>query len=168
MLATIGYERASLPDFIATLRLSGISVLVDIRERAQSRRQGFSKTALSHALSEAGIRYIHFRELGDPADGRAAARSGNLDLFRSIFGKVMQTDAALDALLKIEQLTASNHICLLCFERDHKECHRKIVAEALEERLGVKALHLGVKLGAANACSKRRMLHSDQSAAASI
>jgi uncharacterized protein (DUF488 family) len=168
MLATIGYERATLPDFIATLRLAGTDILVDIRERAQSRRPGFSKSVLSQALSEAGIGYVHFRELGDPADGRAAARSGNLDLFRSIFGNVMQTDAALNALLQIEQLTASSRVCLLCFERDHKECHRKIVAEALEGRLGVKALHLGVKLGAANVGGKRRVLHSDQGATASI
>ncbi|MBN2974377.1 DUF488 domain-containing protein [Roseomonas aeriglobus] len=57
MLATIGYERSTLPDFIATLRLAGTTVLVDIRDRAQSRRPGFSKTSLSEALSEAGILY---------------------------------------------------------------------------------------------------------------
>lgn len=168
MLATIGYERATLPEFLATLRLANTYVLVDIRDRAQSRRPGFSKSALSQALSDVGIRYVHLRELGDPADGRAAARSGQIDLFRSIFAKVMASPAASEALGKIQQLTSSGSVCLMCFERDHKECHRKIVAEALEERLGVKATHLGVRLGAANGGGKRRVLHSDQSSAASV
>jgi uncharacterized protein (DUF488 family) len=166
MLATIGYERSTLADFIATLRLARTDVLVDIRERAQSRRPGFSKSALSQALSEAGIKYLHLRELGDPAEGRAAARSGQVELFRSIFGEVMKTDAAVEALGKIENLTLSGRVCLMCFERDHKECHRKIVADALETRLGVRAAHLGVKLGAADDSRKRRVLHSDQGSAA--
>lgn len=168
MLATIGYERSTLADFIATLRLARTDVLVDIRERAQSRRPGFSKTALSAALKEAGIEYLHLRELGDPPAGRAAARSGKLDLFRSIFGEVMRSDAAYKALATIETLTSSQAVCLMCFERDHKDCHRKIVAEALESRLDVRAIHLGVKLGAADDSGKRRMLHSDQGAAASF
>ncbi|MBN2974376.1 DUF488 domain-containing protein [Roseomonas aeriglobus] len=105
---------------------------------------------------------MHLRQLGDPAEGRAAARSGQRQLFQEIFGEVMKTDAAADALDKIEQLTQSSSVCLMCFERDHHDCHRKIVAEALENRLGIKARHLGVSLGAANGGSKRRMLHSDQ------
>lgn len=168
MLATIGYERSTLADFIATLRLAGTSVLVDIRDRAQSRRPGFSKTSLSGALSKAGIAYLHLRELGDPAEGRAAARNGQKQLFQAIFGEVMRTAAAAEALHKIEQLTRSGSVCLMCFERDYHECHRKIVADALEERLGVKAKHLGVSFGAANASGKRRVLHPDQSSATSI
>lgn len=168
MLATIGYERSTLADFIATLRLAGTSVLVDIRDRAQSRRPGFSKTSLSEALVAAGITYIHLRQLGDPPEGRAAARSGQKQLFQTIFGRVMNTDAAADALSQIEQLTLSGSVCLMCFERDHHDCHRKIVAEALENRLGVRATHLGVSFGAANGSGKRRMLHPDQSPTASV
>jgi uncharacterized protein (DUF488 family) len=168
MLATIGYERASLADFIATLQLVGTEMLVDVRERAQSRRPGFSKSVLSQSLSEAGIGYVHLRQLGDPADGRAAARAGQMDLFRSIFSKVMGGVEASKALEQIEQLTSSSRICLMCFERDHNDCHRKIVAEALEKRLGVKAVHLGVKLGAANGIEERRVLHPYQGSAASI
>jgi uncharacterized protein (DUF488 family) len=73
MLATIGYERSSLADFVATLVHSEIEILIDIRDRAQSRMRGFSKSALSEALKEAGIGYVHFRQLGDPKEGRDAA-----------------------------------------------------------------------------------------------
>ena len=50
VLLTIGYESADLADFLDTLRAAGVTLLVDTRERAQSRRPGYSKTALAAAL----------------------------------------------------------------------------------------------------------------------
>jgi len=83
MIATIGYEKASIEDFISTLLASDIEILIDVRDRAQSRRPGFSKTALAAAVRRVGIDYIHLKALGDPKDGRDAARSGEIEKFRS-------------------------------------------------------------------------------------
>lgn len=168
MLATIGYERASLPDFIATLKLAQIDTLVDVRERAQSRRPGFSKNALKEALRQADIDYLHLPQLGDPKDGREAARAGNMVLFLKIYKAVINGAVAREALEQLEKLASEKKICLMCFERDQKECHRKIIADDLEGRLGIRATHMGVALGATDAGRDRRMLHTDQSAAASI
>ena len=168
MVATIGYERASLPDFIATLKISNIDILVDIRDRAQSRRAGFSKSALSAALEDAGIDYLHLRELGDPKEGREAARRGDFVQFRTIFGEVMQTAAAKKAIEKLEELAAEYEICLMCFERDQSTCHRKIVADRLEKSLDLKARHLGVKSGAGHEGERRRMHDFNQGAAAPL
>lgn len=98
MISTIGYEKADLEHFVGTLQLVGVEVLVDVRDRAQSRRKGFSKTALSERLQQAGIEYIHFRVLGDPKEGREAARSGNMKKFRSIFSQVLASEKAQQAL----------------------------------------------------------------------
>lgn len=168
MVCTIGYERASLVDFIATLRLSNIDVLVDIRDRAQSRRPGFSKSALAAALNDAGIEYIHMKELGDPKEGREAARQGNYAQFRSIFAGVMATSAAKQAIAKLEDLAMGSRICLMCFERDQRTCHRLIVANELVAKLNVKTEHLGVMEGAGKRSTVRRMHDLDQGAAASI
>ena len=168
MLATIGYERATLVDFIATLELVGVDVLYDIREKAQSRRPGFSKTALSDALTAAGIDYVHRPELGDPKAGREAARAGNYRLFREVFSQVMNTTKANLALQEIETVAANRHVCLMCFERNQNECHRKIVADFIETKLRLKAKHLGVVEGAAIDSAKRRMFHSDQGVTASF
>jgi len=168
MVATIGYERASLADFIATLQLSEIDVLVDIRDRAQSRRRGFSKTALSEALEAVGIAYIHMRELGDPKEGREAARRGDFTRFRAIFADVMKTVAATEAIAKLEELASDRKICLMCFERDQLTCHRKIVSDHLEKSLGGKAQHLGVREGAGSRTKVRRVYDSHQGAAASV
>lgn len=168
MLATIGYERAELGDFLATLRMSGIDTLVDIRDRAQSRRPGFSKTGLSNALAEIGIAYLHIKELGDPKEGRDAARRGDFAHFRSVFANVMASASAKQALSNLELIAATNNVCLMCFERNQLECHRKIVADYLEAVLNKKAQHLGVRQGAGRGGEIRRMHHFDQGAATSV
>lgn len=145
MLFTIGYESATSADFIGTLQAVGVKIVADIRERPQSRRPGFSKTALSEALKEAGIEYLHFRELGDPREGREAARAGDRDGFLKIFAAVMGTPEAQAALTELEQLAAEQSVCLVCYERNHHDCHRKIVADALESRVGIRARHIGVR-----------------------
>lgn len=168
MVTTIGYERASLSDFIATLELCDVEVLVDIRDRAQSRRPGFSKSALSNALNAVGISYIHMRDLGDPKEGRDAARRGDFAQFRAIFAGVLETDAAKQAIADLEILATHSKICLMCFERDQAGCHRKIVAERLEQNMQLKAKHLGVKEGAGKRPTDRRMHDSYQGTTASI
>jgi len=98
-LATIGYEGSVLPDFINTLISAGIKRLIDIREVPLSRKQGFSKRALSEALSGAGLHYAHLRALGDPKAGREAARKGDRHTFVRIYSNHLagpDPQAALD------------------------------------------------------------------------
>lgn len=166
MIATIGYEGAKLDHFLGTLEAAGIEVVIDIRERAQSRRKGFSKTALSEALSSGDIEYKHLRDLGDPKEGRDAARRGDWEKFREVFDQVIKSEPAQAALDEIEQLAGQRKICLLCYERDYTTCHRKIVSDILQDRLGCRTIHLGVQAIEPSSQRVRRVLHPRQSAAA--
>jgi uncharacterized protein (DUF488 family) len=168
MLTTIGYEHSTLADFVETLVQSKIEIVVDIRERAQSRRPGFSKSALASALDNAGIGYVHFRQLGDPKEGREAARQGKFDQFREIFREVMSTASAKAALSDVYHIALKNKICLMCYERDKDQCHRKIVSDHLESMLACETMHLGVRSGIANERTVGRMFYSDKGAAASL
>lgn len=147
---TIGYEGASLEDFLNTLEAADVSVIADIRELPISRKRGFAKTRLSKALEERGIGYIHLRALGDPKPGREAARNGNFDLFREIFTTHLRTEKARIALNDLKQLAESQLVCLLCYERDPKHCHRSIVAERIRRRVSTSVKHLGVAKGIAD------------------
>jgi uncharacterized protein (DUF488 family) len=142
--------------------------LVDVRERAQSRRPGFSKKSLEAALQQVGIEYVHLPQLGDPKEGRDAARAGNVARFREIYHEAISTPLAKEALGRLERLASEKTICLMCFERDQRDCHRKIIADKLEKALKIRASHLCVMVGAADASGDRRVLHSDQGAAASV
>lgn len=156
MLATIGYEGSALNDFVSTLASSEVTMLIDIRERAQSRRKGFSKTALSETLALAGIRYAHLRALGDPKPGRDAARAGNLDEFKRIYRKVIGSKEGVGALERISSLMNSERVCLMCYERDFRDCHRAIVSQKLADIWGVPVRHLEVReIGVAQGNTRR-------------
>lgn len=142
-LSTIGYEGAELDDFIETLRMAKVDVLLDVRELPISRRRGFSKTALMAALSDAGIDYRHEKRLGSPKAIRHELREDwDYDRFFDAFDEHLaeQTDV-LDTLAR----GLAGHVALLCFERDHKTCHRTPVAAALAARVQLKPVHLGVQ-----------------------
>ncbi|WP_292911788.1 DUF488 family protein [Niveispirillum sp.] len=146
-LNTIGYESADLADFVATLKHASVRRIIDIRELPISRRKGFAKKALSEALANADIEYIHLRGLGDPKAGRDAARAGDFAKFRNIFTEHMKSAVAQQELEIAVQHAAQGGACLLCYERSHAQCHRSIVASAISDRLGMPIFHLGVRDG---------------------
>lgn len=128
---TIGYEGTDIERFITTLMSAGVAVLADVRAVTVSRKRGFSKNGLRERLAEVGIRYIHFRELGDPKPGREAARAGRYDAFRTIYGAHLATSEAQQDLAALAHIVADQPTCLMCFERDPRTCHRTIVAQSL-------------------------------------
>jgi uncharacterized protein (DUF488 family) len=144
VLYTIGYEGADPDRFLTTLKDSGVETLADVRAVALSRKRGYSKTALRTSLENAGIGYRHFIQLGTPKSGREAARAGNGELMRRIYcDEVLSTEAARSAFDELAELAQVQPICLLCFERDPENCHRRILAQRLEER-GWKTVDLTV------------------------
>lgn len=142
---TIGYEGATLADFIRTLGEAGVRHVLDVRELPQSRRPGFSKRSLSAALADAGIDYSHSKQLGDPKHGREAARRGDMEEFRLIFEAHLDLPASKSALMDAAETVMQSPTVLMCYERNPKDCHRSLVAQRL---LGLRSLqiqHLGVQ-----------------------
>ncbi|MBI3274723.1 MAG: DUF488 domain-containing protein, partial [Methylocystis sp.] len=129
---TIGYEGTDIDRLVATLKAVDVSVLADVRAVAVSRKKGFSKTALRARLEDEGITYLHFVGLGDPKPGREAARAGRFDEFRQIYSRHLASADAQTALLSLSKIAQNQAVCLLCFERDPRHCHRSIVADLLE------------------------------------
>ncbi|HEX8584496.1 MAG TPA: DUF488 domain-containing protein [Allosphingosinicella sp.] len=152
-LYTIGYEGASVPDFLATLKLAGVEHVLDVRELPQSRRPGFSKNALTAALSDAEVTYSHLRQLGDPKPGRDAARSGNIVEFTRIFEAHLALPETQQALYQAVDIATKKVTALLCFERDPRTCHRTLVARAINELCSLNVRNLGVARNAGQ-CSR--------------
>src|SRR5450631_1077391 len=125
-LFTIGYEKAKPDAVLGELKRAQVDLLVDTREVAA-------------ALDETGIAYIHLQKLGTPAEGRQAARSGDLDTLWRIYDKHIKTADAQDALGELIALIKSGkRVCLLCYERDPNECHRSRIAALVKKRMRVK------------------------------
>lgn len=146
-LATIGYEQAVQSRVIDELTHANVDILVDVRAVAASRKPGFSKNQLAAGLIEKGIAYLHFQKLGTPKEGRDAARSGNMAKLFKIYSRHLKTKGAQEEMSELADLMKSGcRVCLLCFERNPGECHRQWIAEEIEERTGVKVLHLAADL----------------------
>jgi uncharacterized protein (DUF488 family) len=145
-LFTIGYEQTPATAVLDELTHAGVKLLVDVRAVASSRRPGFSKTQLAAGLDERGISYVHLRGLGTPKDGREAARSGQFETLHKIYAKHLKTAQAREELDELSALVKkSGPVCILCYERDHRHCHRRWIAEIIEEREGVKIENLAAK-----------------------
>ncbi len=141
-LATIGYERATLEEVIARLEAARVAVVLDVRAVASSRRAGFSKTLLAASLDEAGIAYVHLRDLGTPKAGRQAARAGRVREMRAIYEDWLAQPQAQLALAAATEVATARPAALLCFEADAAGCHRRIVAERIRARTGCEVIDL--------------------------
>lgn len=132
-LATIGYESAPQARVIDALKAAGVQVLIDVRAVAASRRAGFSKGLLSSSLNDAGIEYVHLRALGTPKEGRMAARKGKTAEMREIFEAHLAEPEAQLQLAQAIEIARAKKTALLCYEADHRGCHRSIVVERMLE-----------------------------------
>lgn len=136
-LFTIGYEGTDIDRFVATLKAVGVQLLVDVRALPLSRKKGFSKNGLRARIEEEGLEYVHLGALGDPKEGRDAARAGRFDQFRKIYGRHLAQAEPQEKLRELEVLVEERPTCLMCFERDPTECHRLIVASQLPKSVGI-------------------------------
>ncbi|WP_189091168.1 DUF488 domain-containing protein [Deinococcus ruber] len=147
-LYTIGYEGVALDALIGTLKQAGVRLLVDTRERAQSRRPGFSKTALSSALAQGGVGYLHLRALGTPPAVRKDYKMTH-DFASLKRGYLAHLATQGETLEELGRLAARETVALLCYEADPADCHRSLIAARLRE-LGmvneVRDLHVGREL----------------------
>ena len=143
-LLTIGYEGCTIDTVLAALKQAGVGLLLDVRAVAASRKPGFSKRPLAAGLDAAGIGYAHLQRLGTPKPGRDAVRAGHPERMVPIFQAHMETPEAQQALVQAKNLAVESRCCLLCFERDHRTCHRRLVAEMITAETGQAVEHLEV------------------------
>lgn len=135
VLFTTGYEQHKTPDeLVAVLVRAGVERLLDVRELPISRRRGFAKTKLSAALNEAGIEYSHERALGNPKAYRDMYRSGHQADGERGYRAHIQNGSAW-AVDELAESLPSALTCILCFEQDHRTCHRSLIVEELRERV---------------------------------
>ena len=130
---TIGYEGATVPEFLAALTAAGVARVIDVRQLPLSRRPGFSKSPLAGALAEAGIGYVHLKALGTPKPGRDAAKKGDRATLEKVYSGQLELPEAQAEGAKMLALAEEMPSALLCFERDPAVCHRTLLMAAVGE-----------------------------------
>lgn len=145
-LFTVGYEATTLELFIEQLLESRVEVLIDVRDYPLSRKKGFSKHALANALNEVGVAYEHWRQLGAPKAIRNQLKDTK-DWQAYVQGYSHVLDEQESTLVELAARAEASTVCLMCFERDYRECHRSLVTNRLFElKSSLPATHLAPKL----------------------
>ena len=141
---TIGYEQTPPKAVLDELENAGVKLLVDVRAVAASRRPGFSKNQLAAGLDERGISYLHLRSPRH-AEGRPrrCTQRKIRHATQNIYAAYLKMPQAREELDELSSLVRkSGPVCVLCYERDHRHCHRQWIAEVIEARDGVKVENL--------------------------
>lgn len=132
MLFTVGYEGFSLEKFLNRLIRLNVHTLVDVRKNAFSMKYGFSKSILEKACNGVNIKYIHIPELGIESSKRQTLEDQNDydELFDDYESTTLRNN--WNSLLLLHNIVESdNRVCLMCFEKDPRQCHRTRIAKAL-------------------------------------
>jgi uncharacterized protein (DUF488 family) len=138
---TIGFTKKTAQQFFEMLVKSGVRRVIDTRLNNVSQLAGFSKRDdLAYFLKTIGnIEYIHLPELAPTKD--------ILDAYKKQKGD-WQTyeDQFIDLMNKrqIEKVLSPDLVdggCLLCSEAKPHHCHRRLVAEYLNDKWGNVDIH---------------------------
>lgn len=143
-LYTIGYQGRSLDDFLALLEREEITCVVDVRKNAISRKPGFSKTKLKHALNNKGISYIHIRSLGIESKYRNNLNSKDDFINLFVFYKDRILPQHRSEIKEIIQLAQKDRLALFCYEYDPSLCHRRIIAEQVCSNATMELQHITI------------------------
>jgi uncharacterized protein (DUF488 family) len=133
-----GYQGQAPEDLRAGLDAWGVVALVDVRLNPVSRKPGFSRKALASLCEEAGVRYVHMRDLGNPRDNRdgfAAVGRDRESAHSRYRTEVLESDSGRAALTDLAGLTSEGLVLVVCFESAEACCHRSLVLAALRDEL---------------------------------
>ena len=140
---TIGFTKKGANTFFSMLRNENIKKLYDVRLNNVSQLAGFAKkNDLKFFLKElCDAEYSHITELAPTKELRDGYKKGEIlwEGYTDIFLNLM-SQRNVEKILKPEDYHQS---CLLCSEHEPHFCHRRLVAEYLNERgFNLKVKHL--------------------------
>lgn len=134
-VGSVGYER--YPDnreFAGRVRDAGVERLIDVRQLPISRRRGYAKTALSGALAEVGVEYVHVKSLGNPKPFRDLYKTGRVKDGQERY-RAHLLDNHRGDLDRLVSLLREKRSALMCVEHNPATCHRTVITEALSDEL---------------------------------
>lgn len=135
-LFTIGFTKKTARDFFELLTKARVKRIIDTRLNNVSQLSGFAKRKdLEYFLKEiAGIEYIHLLDLAPTTDllNPYKKKQSDWKTYEKRFLDLMKQR-------QIENKVTSDILdggCLLCSEASPHHCHRRLVAEYLDRKLG--------------------------------
>ena len=141
---TIGHSTRTIDICISLLEENGIKLVADVRGFPGSKRYPqFNREMLAKSLTEHGIRYEHFPELG----GRRKAKKDSHNTawrnasFRG-YADHMETEEFRTGIERLLDLANKlGPTAIMCAEAVWWRCHRALISDYLKTR-GVEVVHI--------------------------
>jgi len=135
-LFTIGYSKKKAEEFFQLLIQAKISLLIDVRLNNQSQLAGFTKkNDLPYFLQTiCSCAYKHIPQWAPTKDILDDYKKKNITWpeYSERFLELVKQRA----IEKEAQLLNLDHACFLCSEPQADKCHRRLVAEYLQKKIG--------------------------------
>lgn len=138
---TIGFAGKSACEFFTKLMDAGIERVIDVRLNNVSQLAGFTKRQdIEYFLKEIGkIEYIHRPEFAPTKNILDGYKKKEIDWSEYEFQfRRLMTERQIENLVTCEEI---NSACLLCSEAQPGKCHRRLVAEYLQNHWGDVFIH---------------------------
>jgi len=140
---TIGFTRKTAKEFFTKLEDAGVKRILDIRLKNSSQLSGFAKKEdLKYFLMKInGVKYLHIPELAPTENIMDSYKKKRIDWneYETQLNHLLQ-ERKVENKLRHE---VSEGDCFLCSEEKPDLCHRRLVAEYLQKKLGdITIMHL--------------------------
>ena len=134
-LYTIGFTKKTAEQFFGLIRENQIGLLADIRLNNASQLAGFTKGRdLAFFLREiCDCGYVHEIELAPTKDILDGYKNGEIGWDAYVAGFIPSLAERRSIEKFLEQYGDTERLCLLCSEPSPEFCHRRLVAEKMQE-----------------------------------
>lgn len=135
-LFTIGFTKKTAQDFFTLISDAGVKRIIDTRLNNVSQLAGFAKRKdLEYFLKKiANIDYIHILDLAPTKEilDNYKKKNGDWETYEKSFLELIKK-RQIENKISREVIDGG---CLLCSEAKPHNCHRRLVAEYLNNKLG--------------------------------
>jgi uncharacterized protein (DUF488 family) len=154
--ATIGVYGFTLDRFLSRLHAEHVGLVLDVRQRRGVRGSEYAwanSVRLQAALGEAGIDYVHRRDLAPTTELRqlqyreddrlGVGKRSRVELAPE-YARRYTTEILdpVDLGQLLDDLPPASVFALLCVERDPEACHRSIIADRLATDHALRITHI--------------------------
>ena len=140
---TIGFTKKSAEQFFTKLCQAGVKRIVDVRLNNVSQLAGFAKKPDLQYFADkiCGIDYIHLPELAPTQDilDEYKKDKGDWQTYEKKFLELMEKRRIWETVPR----NLIENSCFLCSEDKPHQCHRRLLAEYLQDKLGnIQIIHI--------------------------
>ena len=156
-LVTIGGYGYTETSFLAALKEANVGAFVDIRQRRGMRGSKYAflnSERLQSSMQQAGIRYLHVKELAPTSSIRGVQKDADKEASVSKQKRTQLSDDFVEAYkreilatfdsARFDEIVGADTavVALFCVESRPEACHRSLAAQKLATDRGVVLEHL--------------------------